>query len=401
MHRIGTVLAFAVLAGACGVARAQEIYLACALVGPQKSDYRYSFTFDPGKGKLFWVEGSQEFEVFRNTSTELWASHGMKFRDFPHDSTDFRLNRVTGAAEVTYLRKPSPAEVASCKKQRSWGCEDFIVLTQHAETGSCTVVDRITGPALAAQTTTQNNGVGAGFLVGLAIAYLTRRRSIGGWLMYYYLQLYGSVLVNLIFVATSVHSLPPSVWDSSTRYVLFLLSTLPVWLLIAAEAVVGTYLLVRRRETNVRRLRLVIALMVVAAATALIIDFAYFKEAPDIVFDVLTLFFAIVWSLYFWRSKRVRKVFIERQWDWTAWETARARTPNERRYARNRALVVGVTTFIVLLLIWGLSLGDQKPTAHLFFVPAFYGIVAALLGLYLPIQQKKREALAQAPQPLP
>lgn len=143
MRRIGAVLAFAVLAGARAPASAQEIYLACAVIGPQKSDYRYSFAFDPGKGTLFWVEGSQEFKVLRNTSTQLWASHEMRFRDFPHDSTDFRLNRITGAAEVNYLRKPSPIEVAHCKQQRSWGCEDLIVLTQHAETGSCTVVDRI------------------------------------------------------------------------------------------------------------------------------------------------------------------------------------------------------------------------------------------------------------------
>ncbi len=66
----------------------------------------------------------------------------MKFRDFPHDSTGFRLNRINGAVEVNYLRKPSPAEVASCKKQRSWGCEDLFVLTQYAETGNCAVVDR-------------------------------------------------------------------------------------------------------------------------------------------------------------------------------------------------------------------------------------------------------------------
>ena len=106
-------------------------------------------------------------------------------------------------------------------------------------------------------TTSGSTPVGGGLIVGLAIAYLARRREIGGWLLYYYMQLYLSVVVSAILFAVSIGSLSPDGWDSSARYVLYLISTLPVWLVLFAEAVLATYLLFRKTEVNVRRLRIV------------------------------------------------------------------------------------------------------------------------------------------------
>ena len=143
MTHLSSILVFAALAGLSLGASGREIYLVCSLVGPGSKPYQYSFAFDPEKATLFWVEGTQKFKIIRNTSTQLWGSHEMKVRDFPHDATDFRLNRVTGTAEMNYLRKPSTADIASCKKERTWGCEDFLVLTEKAENGTCAVVDRL------------------------------------------------------------------------------------------------------------------------------------------------------------------------------------------------------------------------------------------------------------------
>lgn len=143
MIHFQSVLLFVVLAVASLGASGCETYLACSLTDADGKRYQYSFAFDAEKVALFWVEGSQKFEVVRDTSTQLWASHEVKFRDFPYDAMDFRLNRVTGAAEISYLRKPSPVDVASCKKERNWGCEDFQVLTEKSENGTCTVVDRV------------------------------------------------------------------------------------------------------------------------------------------------------------------------------------------------------------------------------------------------------------------
>lgn len=123
-------------------ARGREIHLVCLLVGPGSKSYQYSFVFDSEKSSLYWVEGTQAFEVIRNTSTDLWGAHQIKFRDFPHDATNFYLNRVTGAAEMTYSQKRSATAVADCKKVQSWGCEDSLVLTENSEIGTCSVLNR-------------------------------------------------------------------------------------------------------------------------------------------------------------------------------------------------------------------------------------------------------------------
>ena len=142
MKRLSSALIFSVLAGMSLSASGREMYLTCSLTDPEQVVRQYSFAFDPEKSTFFWVEGSQEFKVIRNTSMQLWASHEMKFRDFSHDATDFRLNRVTGAAEINYLQKPSATEVAKCRKERSWGCEDFLVLTEKSERGDCQIAER-------------------------------------------------------------------------------------------------------------------------------------------------------------------------------------------------------------------------------------------------------------------
>lgn len=142
MKRLSSALIFSVLTGMSFTASGRDMYLTCSLTGPEHVVHQYSFAFDPEKSTLFWVDGTQEFKVIRNTSTQLWASHEMKFRDFPHDATDFRLNRVTGAAEVNYLQKPAAVEIAKCKKEGSWGCEDFLVLTEKVEHGDCQIAER-------------------------------------------------------------------------------------------------------------------------------------------------------------------------------------------------------------------------------------------------------------------
>ena len=138
LFRVVLSTGLAIASFGCG----REMYLSCSLTGPDNNRKQYSFAFDPERGTLFWVEGTQKLEVSRNTSTQLSASHEVKFHDFAYDMTHFRLNLVTGAAEISYSRKPSSAEVASCKKERNWGCEDYLVLTEKSENGTCNVTDR-------------------------------------------------------------------------------------------------------------------------------------------------------------------------------------------------------------------------------------------------------------------
>ena len=244
------------------------------------------------------------------------------------------------------------------------------------------------------------NPAGAGLAVGFAIAYLFRRRQIGGWLLYFYMQLYGSLLINTILLTSTISQLNPDAWDSAQRYVWYVVSTVPVLISIVAEVTVATLLLIRRTEANIRLMRAVLVALLVASGASLCIDLEYFNDGANLFFDVLTVLFAAIWLAYFRKAKRVRRVFIEHSWDYAAQQkVASPKTAAERRYLRMRALVLAGAIFVVLLIGMGSALGDKKPDAGIFLVPLFYALIAAAIGWYLPITEKRRSALVASAKP--
>lgn len=232
---------------------------------------------------------------------------------------------------------------------------------------------------------------GAGLFIAWAIAYLSRRRAIGGWLLYFYIHLYLSFLASLLFLPATLSNLRPSEWDSTKLYVLFIISTVPVVLLIAAEVYAATKLLVQRTEANVRILRKVLLALASASGIAFGIDLSFFEDELTLFSDVVTFVFAAIWLAYFSKAKRVQLVFIEGKWDYSSYAAKRVLTPEDRRRLRRRTWIASSATFLVLLIVTGLAHGDRKPDAFLiFFVPLFYALIAALIAWYLPL--RKREA---------
>lgn len=118
--------------------RQNGTFISCTLSAPSSARQNYTFEFKPKENSLFWVEGTQELEVIRNTESQLWAQHTGKYRPFAYDQTSFQLNRVTGNAELFYSRKPTPGEISSCQNGHNFGCDSWVVLTEHTETGVCT-----------------------------------------------------------------------------------------------------------------------------------------------------------------------------------------------------------------------------------------------------------------------
>lgn len=171
--------------------------------------------------------------------------------------------------------------------------------------------------AAAAQTTGQRT-FGAGLFIAWVIAYLSRRRAIGGWLLYFYIQLYLSLLLSFLFLPATLGNLRPSEWDNSKLYVLNLISVVPVLLLTLAEVYAATALLARRTEANVNILRKVLIGLTLASGVALGIDITFFAEAPTLLFDTITFIFALIWLAYFYKAKRVRVVFIDHKWNYEA-----------------------------------------------------------------------------------
>lgn len=197
-----------------------------------------------------------------------------------------------------------------------------------------------TTPVFAASTDThQQPAASSGLFIAFAIAYLSRRRAIGGWLLYFYLQMYLSLLISLLFVPRVITNLKPSNWDNALLYVMFFFSVVPVLVVELVEVVVATRLLFTRSEENLNVLRWTLNALIVASVASIGIDLVWFKEDTGIVFDFITaLFFAVIWAVYFRKARRVRVVFIDNNWAYDSQFTKRILTAEDKKILRKRAL---------------------------------------------------------------
>jgi hypothetical protein len=233
--------------------------------------------------------------------------------------------------------------------------------------------------------------VRAGLFIAFAIAYLSRRRAIGGWLLYFYIQLYLSFAISLLFFPQIISNLNPKQWDNSLLYVMFILSVVPVILAEFMEIIAATKLLFRKNIKNVTFLRKILLALLTTSAIAFAIDIVYFKDDPAFIFDILTLVFAIIWSLYFFKARRVRLVFIENNWVYTPHSERRVLTTEDKKKLRKRALISALVIFVLFLVMMGSTLQKEgkQPDMGIFVVPLFYSIITAIIAWYLPLRKKK------------
>jgi hypothetical protein len=238
-----------------------------------------------------------------------------------------------------------------------------------------------------------NNAAGAGLLVGVVVIYLTRRMAIGGWLFYYYFQLYIAFLILLSSFPLIFDQLNPTVWDSSARYVMFLFGTIPGMATQCAEVLVATVLLTQRNARILRVLRVILICVVGAKALALAIAVRNFPSTLRL--GGLTLFLAAAWAAYFFMSKRVRSVFTNNDWSPSDFVRDTQRTRAERRYVIKRAVPIALIAFVLGAVLQGLSNADQIPKQNrMFYVGFLWAFVAFPVSMAFPISKKKRAALA-------
>jgi len=166
------------------------------------------------------------------------------------------------------------------------------------------------------QTYNRNSGYGAiwGIIICAWICNKRREKAIGGWLLYYYIQLYIGVIWFSIFTLTSLENYIPGNWDDPTLYLYYLLSVIPQDIATIVELIVASLLLkIRfRNSSKVNLLKIVFVFSIIFSIIGLIIDFFYWKES--IPFAILGLVSYSFWLLYFIYSKRVRSVLIDNNW---------------------------------------------------------------------------------------
>lgn len=163
--------------------------------------------------------------------------------------------------------------------------------------------------------TSKIGGPIAGAVIAWAICYRARKKPIGGWLLYYYLQLYIGFIFIALMTLVSIENYTPANWDDSSLYTLYLISTIPVDIGHFAEVVIASLLLTAkfRNKITVNWLRGVFGYLFVFSLLGLLIDFSHWPES--ITYEFIGLAWPIVWFFYFTKSRRVGLVFKMQKWD--------------------------------------------------------------------------------------
>ncbi len=153
-----------------------------------------------------------------------------------------------------------------------------------------------------------------GWLVLWWICSRNKTKPIGGWLAYYYYQLYLGLVVSCLLIAgVSIHSYVPENFEGvKDRYYFFLASNLPGLLLMCFQAAVATFLLAFKSWDLLELLRKVLIAQAVAEGIGLAIDSKYFPD--NIGLGLLSFVPTVLWTFYFFKSARVQRVFKTHDW---------------------------------------------------------------------------------------
>jgi hypothetical protein len=146
-----------------------------------------------------------------------------------------------------------------------------------------------------------------------AIAAAVRKREpIGGWLMFFYYQLYAGTLVSAIILSRTYHAYTLRPWSNEARHILFVVAAVPRMVGFLIVASVASILLAKRNLMWLERLRFVFAIELLFMSISLVIDFVSFRSAFQVNFGQFAVF--VAWFGYFYGSHRVHRVFVTRDW---------------------------------------------------------------------------------------
>jgi hypothetical protein len=152
-----------------------------------------------------------------------------------------------------------------------------------------------------------------GGIVAWIVCNSRKRNAIGGWLLYYYWQLYSSLVVSAVFFTLNIQSYVPENFDDKTRFAIFLTAALPSLFLLFLQTAVATYSLGVQTKDMLKLIRGILVAQVLVEVLATVLDANYFPDNQ--VFSILMLIQEGLWAAYFFRSARVRHIFSLQDWD--------------------------------------------------------------------------------------
>jgi|GEM_PF-2075933 len=147
------------------------------------------------------------------------------------------------------------------------------------------------------------------------ICYARRKKAIGGWLLYYFIQLYAGSLLYIGLSITGISNYNPTGWENIKLYLLYLLTTIPETIFLLCQFVLSFWMIpVRKRSWKIiKLLKLILVFDIIFSLVAVAIDSIYWPETS--IFSILGLIWPTIWLPYFARSKRIRSVYQRKDWD--------------------------------------------------------------------------------------
>jgi hypothetical protein len=154
-----------------------------------------------------------------------------------------------------------------------------------------------------------------GGIIAWIVCNSRKRQEYGGWLLFFYWQLYSGIIMTVIFFCINFQSyVPENFGHHPETYYWFLASVLPTLILFALQVAVATTLISVRTWDLLCLLRGLVVAQALIAVVSVIIDMKFFPENLPLDF-MFTLFPFGCWSAYFLVSKRVEHVFRTHDWD--------------------------------------------------------------------------------------
>jgi hypothetical protein len=157
-----------------------------------------------------------------------------------------------------------------------------------------------------------------GIIAGI-VCNMRKRSEFGGWLLFFYWQLYlGVVLTAFLFIRNFQTYVPENFATHASAHRWLMITAVSTIALFALQTAVGTILIVVRSWDMLRFLRILLVAQFVAMLAALIVEGDYLPK--DVAFRVGGLLSESIWMAYFFVSGRVLHVFKFHDWE-TAVET--------------------------------------------------------------------------------
>ena len=154
-------------------------------------------------------------------------------------------------------------------------------------------------------------------VVAAIICYFRRKEAIGGWLLFYFFQLYYGAFNSLpVFIQGIGGGWFPTSFNSSSDYLMFLLIILPTNLCILSEVVISILLMQHqtRDKKYVKILLIVFAVDFLTSIISLPIDISNTDYVASFI-SFLHVLLSALWFFYFRTSNRVKLVFVDKKWD--------------------------------------------------------------------------------------